>query len=373
MRLIICLLLLAFLVFTVTACTGGGPKTIRYTLTMEMEGSGTVLPAAGTHTFVLNTEVTVEAVPDADWVFSHWVGEVAEPKQGKTIVLIDDDKTVRAVFDDPTLYHAGGIPFYMSLAPAATLPTGENDSGEATVYEDFWMAETPVTYELWYAVQQWGLLNGYAWANPGREGSHGSTGELPTLQGNEPVTEINWRDSVVWTNALSEMLAYDPVYTHDGQVIRDATQAAACDNAVHEYTDGFRLPTSNEWELAARYKGDDSSYGAIARGGLYWTPGSYASGAVADHSDAAATQAVAWYGVDSTKQVGLKQANGLGLFDMSGNVWEWTSTKDGLSRVVRGGSWELVHSFALQLGRPSRGNPGNTYEGVGFRFVRTAR
>lgn len=67
---------------------------------------------------------------------------------------------------------------------------------------------------------------------------------------------VSWRDSIVWTNALSEMLGYEPVYTYEEKVIRDSTNDTACDNAEQEKTaTGFRLPKSNEWELAARYKG----------------------------------------------------------------------------------------------------------------------
>ena len=85
------------------------------------------------------------------------------------------------------------------------------------------------------------------------------------------------------------------MYTHQGNVIRDPRNATACDNAVQETTNGFGLPTSNEWELAARYKGDDSVHGAISRGGLYWAPGDRASGATANANNSSATQTVAAY------------------------------------------------------------------------------
>lgn len=341
--------LLALLAMALAACIGGGG--VHFTLTMEIEGQGTVRPKEGSHRIAPDTVVEVEAIPAEDWEFSHWIGDVAESEERETTVLVDGTKTVRAVFNDPSEHQA---------------------DGEATVFDNFWIMETPVTYELWYAVRQWALQNDYTFANAGREGSHGDTGQAPTSKRNEPVTRISWRDSIVWTNALSEMLGRNPVYTYEWDVIRDSTDASACDNAVQENTNGFRLPTSNEWELAARYKGDDSSHGAIARSGLYWTPGSYASGAKASYEDATATAKVAWYNVPSTQTVGSKEPNALGLFDMSGNVWEWTFTRDGSHREVRGGSWSAALRFVLQVGRPSQGDPGTVYDGVGFRPVRTA-
>ncbi len=287
---------------------------------------------------------------------------------------------------EQTSHTAGGVGFNMRLAPAATFPTGiegipddERDErweplpGTDTVEVPFWIAETQVTYELWYTVRQWGLNNGYTFQNAGREGSHGSDGQAPTSKRNEPVTRVSWKDGIVWANALSEMLGYNPVYTYQGNVIRDSRKEPACDKAVQKNTNGFRLPTSFEWELAARYKGNDRSHRAISRGGLWWTRGNYASGATADYNNASATQEVAWYSANSgstTKDVGLKRANGLGVYDMSGNVWEWCFTEDGCCRVVRGGSWDGTAS-GLRVGNVNSINPDFVDVSLGLRLART--
>ena len=135
---------------------------------------------------------------------------------------------------------------------------------------------------------------------------------------------------------------------------------------------GGRLPTEAEWEYAARDANQTSSD----------SKGYYYSG-----SDN--IKSVAWYSSnsdDKTQLVGSKQPNKLGLYDMSGNVWEWCSDwfddsyysespsidprgpVEGKSRILRGASWfdpDYACHIAYRFGqRPSRGN--NT---IGFRMV----
>ena len=126
---------------------------------------------------------------------------------------------------------------------------------------------------------------------------------------------------------------------------------------------GYRLPTEAEWEYAARAGTTGARHGGLDE--------------------------TAWYdgnSGDRTHPVGRKRANGWGLHDMLGNVWEWTwdwygryptgSVADpegpstGSSRVGRGGGWDRFARFVRSAGRGG-GSPGGRDDGVGFRLVRT--
>ena len=131
----------------------------------------------------------------------------------------------------------------------------------------------------------------------------------------------------------------------------------------------FRLPTEAEWEYAAR--GGNKSNG-------YKYSGSNSIGEVA------------WYEGNSgnvTHEVGTKAPNELGLYDMTGNVWEWcsdwygsnyyssvpstnpTGPTSGSARVVRGGSWLNNAQLCRVSYRSDDANPANHYSTVGFRLV----
>ncbi len=294
-------------------------------------------------------------------------------------------------------YNVDEQTFQMRLAPAAVYPAWTSDKGTAAVEERFWMAETQVTYALWHQVRTWAEEQGYVFAQAGCEGTavgagswhsgYEKAGRFPSQRKYEPVTAVGWRDCIVWCNALSERLGYTPVYTYDGAVLRDSTQAAACDSAVQGDGDGFRLPSSAEWELAARYQGNDSSRGAIYGDGMYWTPGNYASGGIGPIYRPAAEEAqeqvsdVAWFAENSdidgsgmrTHAVGQKEPNALGLYDMSGNVWEWCFTAGGPGgrhRVLRGGHWYGDYRV-LRVGYSTTMPPDMALPRHGFRLARS--
>ena len=269
-----------------------------------------------------------------------------------------------------------------SLVPgAASFPTGEDDSDScSTVNYPYYIAQTEVTYRLWSTVYDWAIAHGYTFANPGSRGGYynddeNKSGTYASGRETDPVTTISWRDAIVWCNALTEYYnvqnktSLDYVYKSGGNPIKNATDTVTCDTVVPDNSaKGFRLPTSMEWELAARYKD-----------GRSWTPGAYASGATADTNNTEATKAVAWCfensnypdsNIRSTQPVGGKTANSLGIKDMSGNVMEWCFTEKPPLRVIRGGTWHDDASD-MQLRSVTITDPGEAYNDLGFRPVRT--
>lgn len=157
-----------------------------------------------------------------------------------------------------------------------------------------------------------------------------------------PAHGLTWFDAVRWCNAASLAAGLPPAYdvTDDG-VAWDVSSA------------GFRLPTEAEWEWAARAGTTTPAYGQL--------------------------QEIAWSSADALdgpQPVGGKKANGYGLFDMIGDVWEWCwdyadTARYGNYRSLRGGGWDdPAWSSRASVRRGSA--PDAVIEDVGFRVVRAA-
>ena len=268
-----------------------------------------------------------------------------------------------------------------------------------TTVKPFKMSKYMVSYNTWYHVYQWAIKNGYNFIGKGSEGMYANgvdaSAYYPFNEGGEPKVEempvgsVNWRDAIVWCNALSEMTGLTPVYCSDANFktpLRDSTQSTTLladknwdmtpgkiDNPyVNTKANGFRLPYTAEWEYAARKKkngtciegrnipGDDS--------GSYYKHQSLDSASGIEFTQSTVFGNYMWYrknasgecaktasGKDDTnatmqEKLGHKPGNNrthlsggklpshLGFYDLTGNLTEWMF------------EWNVLHGSFINVG-----------------------
>jgi formylglycine-generating enzyme required for sulfatase activity len=220
---------------------------------------------------------------------------------------------------------------------------GQSDCGDdetkhgVELTRGFYLGATEVTQGLWTSVMG---------SNPSRFSDCG-----PTC----PVENVSWLEAVQFANALSAREGLPACYALDGVGVR-WTGGLGCT--------GYRLPTESEWEVAARGGADFLYAGSNVLDEVAWT----------DENAGGRTHPV--------KQL---RSNGWGLYDMSGNVFEWVWDRNGeypetavdpvgastgAERVFRGGGWSLGPG-STRVAIRSWSGPGFRFDYLGLRLART--
>lgn len=282
-----------------------------------------------------------------------------------------------------TTYTLGEVDFYMVDVEKKIFYE------DRTVLDDYLIGETEITYNLWSTVRNWALENGYELPNPGTY-----TGPDDNQIEDYPVSNIMFRDIIVWCNALTEYYNElngeqlqcfyysdtgfkNPVRTSSSSYSYNLEEGG-CDNPyIKENADGFRLPSDNEWLLAAAYIGDENSDGDLLDDGES-LPGYFLSGAEAACDDDVASGTVGVIQINSDNvaaPVKSREPNHLGIYDMSGNVEEiifnsdnpessWTSSN--------GGSFYSSTYYAT-ITSSEDFDKTDPYGYIGFRIVKNAK
>ncbi|MBJ7984061.1 MULTISPECIES: formylglycine-generating enzyme family protein [Bacillus] len=160
---------------------------------------------------------------------------------------------------------------------------------------------------------------------------------------NRPVVSISWNDAIVFCNLLSKKAGLKEYYS-----ISDSGQIVSCNLG----SNGYRLPSEAEWQYACKAGTTGYIYGELKE--------------------------IAWYNENSDghiHEVGGKEPNAWGLYDMLGNVWEWCydlydEKVYGSYRIFRGGSWaEGARGCGATCRR--RSHPTFHIDDLGFRLARS--
>jgi formylglycine-generating enzyme required for sulfatase activity len=243
----------------------------------------------------------------------------------------------------------------MVTVQGGTLPQGSELAGQTV--GTFQIGRTEVTWDEWQTVRTWAVANGYTDLAGVGQGS----------ADNHPVRNVSWYDVVKWSNAKSQMDGLDPVYYYNNQIFKIGNLEWYSNLITSlETANGYRLANEMEWEWAAHggiYSNGYSYSGSNNKNDVSWNP---------DNSNGSPVGLLQGSG---TWPVAQKKPNELNIYDMSGNVWEWTSTiqkhdsSDGYYRLLRGGGWSWVYGMG-NISMRYLGKTSDFANAIGFRLAR---
>ena len=192
---------------------------------------------------------------------------------------------------------------------------------------------------------------------------------------NHPAVALSWDDAIRFCNWLSERAGLPPAYdAESGAILDQSGEPTASVTRVR----GLRLPTEAEWEYAARERGREVRFGngeSVAR-----------SSQINFMGDVGDYEYLEMGGYERhTVPVGSYAPNALGLFDMSGNAWEWVSDTfspyesaaqrdpyvvTGNEQILRGGRWG-GDAFEARVFHRSPWTRNDRCNNSGFRIARS--